>query len=123
MGERVANQLLDVWRIAPAAILLLLILWAGHKGWWYWDAGVRRLVEQLERERDVWRTLACALLQKDGVTLPDSFMSPEGEQLVSVPRKLVSAAADLRAAYPEKTGNLEHSDPWKKSPPPEKPDT
>lgn len=107
MGEKLWEQLFDVWRIAPAALLLLLILWCGHKGWWYWDAGVKRLVEQLERERDVWRTLACSLLQKDGVQLPDAFISPEGEQLVRVPRRLV-----------------EHLEPWKSqakgSAPPEK---
>jgi hypothetical protein len=74
-----AEQLLELWRIAPTALLLLVVLWAGHKGWWYWDAGVRRLVEQLERERDVWRTLACALLQKEGVTLPDAYTTIEGE--------------------------------------------
>jgi hypothetical protein len=74
-----AEQLLDVWRILPAAVLLLLILWAGHKGWWYWDAGVRRLVEQLENERDVWRTMACALLAKEGVQLPNAFTTMDGE--------------------------------------------
>jgi hypothetical protein len=79
MSDALANQLLDVWRIAPAAILMMLVLWAGHKGWWYWDAGVRRLVEQLERERDVWRTLACALLKKEGIQLPEAFTTVDGE--------------------------------------------
>jgi hypothetical protein len=37
--------------------------------WW----GVRRLVEQLERERDVWRALAGALLQKEGIQVPEVF--------------------------------------------------
>jgi hypothetical protein len=84
-----AEQLLQMWTIAPAAVILLIVLWAGHKGWWYWDAGVRRLVEQLERERDVWRTMACALLQKQGVVLPDSFTTMEGEvPAVSKPRRL-----------------------------------
>jgi hypothetical protein len=79
MGEKLAEQLFDVWRIAPAAILMMLVLYAGHRGWWYWDAGVRRLVEQLERERDTWRAIACALLAKDGVTLPDGFTAIEGD--------------------------------------------
>jgi hypothetical protein len=34
MGEKLVEQLFDVWRIAPAALLLMLILWAGHRGWW-----------------------------------------------------------------------------------------
>jgi hypothetical protein len=99
MGEKLAEQLFDVWRIAPAAILLMLVLWSGHKGWWYWDAGVRRLVEQLERERDVWRTIACALLVKQGVALPTEFTTVEGE----VP--LIKPPPSRRAE--------DRPDPWK----------
>jgi hypothetical protein len=75
-----AEQLLDLWRIAPAAALLVLILFGGYRGWWYWDVGVRRLVQQIERDRDIWRALACALLQEKGVTLPPTFveLTPEG---------------------------------------------
>jgi hypothetical protein len=73
MGTVVTEQLLDILRVAPAAVLLLLILWAGHRGWWYWDAGVRRLVDQLERDRDLWRALASALLAKEGIDLPEAF--------------------------------------------------
>jgi hypothetical protein len=96
------ERLLELWTIAPAAVILLIVLWAGHKGWWYWDAGVRRLVEQLERERDVWRTLACALLKKDGVSLPDAFTTIEGDlpTMSKVPQRRV----DPPEADPWKTG-------------------
>jgi hypothetical protein len=75
------EQLLDLWRIAPAALLLVLILFTGHKGYWYWDVGVRRLVQQIERDRDIWRALACALLQEKGVTLPETFVELTPEPL------------------------------------------
>jgi hypothetical protein len=93
-----AEQLLDVWRIAPAALLMMLVLWTGHRGWWYWDAGVRRLVEQLERERDVWRTIACALLAKEGITLPEAFTTIDEGSLVK----------SVQARRAE-----ERPDPWK----------
>jgi hypothetical protein len=73
VSQAFLEQLLDVWRMAPVVIVLVLALWAGRKGWWYFDAGVKRLVEQLERERDVWRSLAFVLLQKEGIQLPESF--------------------------------------------------
>ena len=62
-----------VWKFAPVVAVLLLVLWAGHKGWWYWSAGVRAIIRQLERERDEWRTLALTLLQKEGIDLPPDF--------------------------------------------------
>jgi hypothetical protein len=68
-----AEQLLDLWRFAPTVLILIVVLGTGHKGWWYWDAGVRRLVDQLERERDTWRAIACALLAKEGIQLPEAF--------------------------------------------------
>jgi hypothetical protein len=55
--------------------LLVAILWAGHKGWWYWSPGVRALTTELARERDDWRALAVTLLRKQGIDLPEGFES------------------------------------------------
>lgn len=58
---------------AAVVIVLVIILWAGHRGWWSWSPGVRALTTELARERDDWRTLAVTLLRKQGVELPKGF--------------------------------------------------
>lgn len=57
----------------PIVVVLLIVLYAGHKGWWYWSPGVRALTGELRRERDDWRMLALTLLKKQGVELPEGF--------------------------------------------------
>jgi len=68
-----STLLQDVWREAAVAAVLLVILYAGHRGWWYWSPGVRALTAELARERDDWRTLAVTLLRKEGLDLPAGF--------------------------------------------------
>lgn len=67
------DQLSELWKIAPVVALLVLVLWAGHKGFWFWSAGVRVIIRQLEHERNEWRSLAITLLRKDGVDLADEM--------------------------------------------------
>jgi hypothetical protein len=67
------DQLSQLWKFAPVVALLVLVLWAGHKGWWYWSAGVRAIIRQLEHERDEWRSMALMLLEKEGINLPPGF--------------------------------------------------
>lgn len=63
----------NVWQEAAVLGVLLTILWAGHKGWWYWSPGVRALTAEISRERDDWRMLAVTLLREKGVNLPEGF--------------------------------------------------
>lgn len=63
----------EFWREATVVAVLMIILWAGHKGWWYWSPGVRALTSELSRERDDWRMLAVTLLRKQGIDLPAGF--------------------------------------------------
>jgi len=71
----------DIWQQAAVVAVLLAILWAGHKGWWYWSPGVRALTSELARERDDWRTLAVTLLRKEGLDLPVGFERAGGVAL------------------------------------------
>jgi hypothetical protein len=67
----------ELWKFTPAVALLLLAFWAGYKGMWVWGANARRMIEQLERDRDEWRALALALLKKNGVNLEAYQISPK----------------------------------------------
>jgi hypothetical protein len=77
------NNLEQLWKFAPVVALLVLVLWAGHKGWWFWSAGVRTIIRQLEHERDEWRFMALTLLEKEGINLPPDFGVPP-ESILSV---------------------------------------
>jgi hypothetical protein len=63
---------------ATIVVLLVVVLWAGHKGWWYWSPGVRALTSELARERDDWRTVAITLMRKQGIELPNGFERNSG---------------------------------------------
>jgi hypothetical protein len=66
--------LFDVaWQQISVVAILIVILWTGHKGWWYWSPGVRALTTELARERDDWRALAVTLLRKEGIDLPTGY--------------------------------------------------
>ena len=60
----------------PAVLVLLFVLWAGAKGFWYWGANARTVIKALERDRDQWRQLALALLHEKGITLPADTAAP-----------------------------------------------
>jgi hypothetical protein len=51
----VPEQISEIWKYAPVLAVLVLILWAGHQGFWYWGRGVRSVIVKLEHERDEWR--------------------------------------------------------------------
>lgn len=55
-------------------VLLLIVLWAGHKGLWYWGGGVRAIVRTVERERNEWRQLSLASFKKMGLDLPRELL-------------------------------------------------
>jgi hypothetical protein len=77
---------LDVlWEQAAVVVVLIVALWAGHKGWWYWSPGVRALTGELARERDDWRTIAVVLLRKQGIDLPPGFDAPRTVDLPGPP--------------------------------------
>jgi hypothetical protein len=71
-----------IWEDAAIVAVLLVILYTGHKGYWYWSPGVRALTRELARDRDDWRTLAVTLLRKQGVELPDGY---EQAQAIALP--------------------------------------
>ena len=68
-----AGSIFDIWQQAAVVAVLLVVLYTGHKGWWYWSPGVRALTTELARDRDDWRALAVVLLRKNGVDLPEGF--------------------------------------------------
>jgi hypothetical protein len=71
-----------IWEEAAIVAVLLVIIYTGHKGYWYWSPGVRALTLELARDRDDWRTLAVTLLRKQGVDLPEGY---EQSQSVTLP--------------------------------------
>ena len=60
-------ELAELWRFAPAIAVLVIVLWAGHRGYWHWGPGVKIVIEELRRERDEWKELALALLAHYGI--------------------------------------------------------
>jgi hypothetical protein len=63
----VPDLVADLWKVAPVAVVLALVLWAGARGWWYWGAATRAMLAAVERDRDEWRALAIALLREKGI--------------------------------------------------------
>ena len=62
-----------LWEQAAIVVVLAIVLYTGHKGYWYWSPGVRALTSTLARDRDDWRALAVTLLRKEGIDLPAGF--------------------------------------------------
>jgi hypothetical protein len=58
------DHLEQLWKFAPVVALLVLALWAGHKGFWYWGKGARAMIRHLEEERDQWKEISRVLLKK-----------------------------------------------------------
>ena len=85
-GEFMTGALFDIpWQELSVVIVLALVLYTGHKGYWYWSPGVRALATELARERDDWRCLAVTLLRKEGVPLPEGF---EQSQSILLPGEM-----------------------------------
>ena len=70
-----------LWEQAAVVAVLIVIVYTGHKGFWYWSPGVRALTTELARDRDDWRALAVTLLRKEGIDLPAGFESAAGVAL------------------------------------------
>jgi hypothetical protein len=70
-----------VWQEASVVALLVIILYTGHKGYWYWSPGVRALTRELARDRDDWRALAVTMMRKQGIELPEGFESSQPIEL------------------------------------------
>jgi hypothetical protein len=67
-----------LWEQAAIVVMLVIILYTGHKGYWYWSPGVRALTTELARDRDDWRALAVTMLRKQGIDLPEGFEKAPG---------------------------------------------
>lgn len=76
-----------LWEQAAIVVVLVVVLYTGHKGYWYWSPGVRALTTELARDRDDWRTLAVTLLRKSGVELPTGFEQAQGVMLPGEEKK------------------------------------
>jgi hypothetical protein len=70
-----------VWQEASIVALLIIVLYTGHKGYWYWSPGVRALCNELARDRDDWRALAVTMMRKHGIELPEGFEQSNPIQL------------------------------------------
>jgi hypothetical protein len=69
-----STAILDtLWQQAAVVAVLVIVLYTGHKGYWYWSPGVRALTGELARDRDDWRALAVTLMRKQGIDLPPGF--------------------------------------------------
>jgi hypothetical protein len=68
----------SLWQQAGIVAILLVVVYTGHKGYWYWSPGVRALTTELARDRDDWRCLAVTLMRKQGIELPDGYESSQG---------------------------------------------
>jgi hypothetical protein len=66
------------WEQGALVVMLIVVVYTGHKGYWYWSPGVRALTSELARDRDDWRALAVTLLRKQGVDLPEGFEKAPG---------------------------------------------
>ena len=51
----------ELWKYAPVVLVLIVVIWAGSKGYWYWGDNARRVIEDMKRDRDHWRELAITL--------------------------------------------------------------
>lgn len=67
-----------LWQQASVVGILLVVVYTGHKGYWYWSPGVRAITTELARDRDDWRCLAVTLMRKQGIDLPEGFESAAG---------------------------------------------
>jgi hypothetical protein len=67
-----------LWEQGAIVIILLVVVYTGHKGYWYWSPGVRALTTELARDRDDWRALAVTLMRKQGIDLPEGFEHSQG---------------------------------------------
>jgi hypothetical protein len=70
-----------LWEQGAIVIILLVVVYTGHKGYWYWSPGVRALCSELARDRDDWRALAVTLMRKQGIDLPPGFEQSQGVTL------------------------------------------
>jgi hypothetical protein len=70
-----------VWEQAAIVVVLVIVLYTGHRGYWYWSPGVRALCAELARDRDDWRALAVTLMRKQGIELPEGFEQGTAIQL------------------------------------------
>jgi hypothetical protein len=60
-----AERIDELWKYTPVVAVLILVLVAGYKGWWYWGPGIRMVIKKTEEERDEWKRLALSLMEKD----------------------------------------------------------
>lgn len=65
-----------LWKESALVAILIVIIYTGHKGFWFWSPGVRALTTELARERDDWRALAVTMMRKQGIDLPEGFEAP-----------------------------------------------
>ena len=73
----------QISKVAPIVALLILALWAGHKGIWFFGHGARIHIKQIEKERDDWRALALVLLRKSGIHLPETTDPGDVAQIIN----------------------------------------
>ena len=61
------------WQQGALVVALIIVLYTGHKGYWFWSPGVKAIILELARDRDDWRALAVILMRKQGIDLPEGF--------------------------------------------------
>ena len=70
MENKYEEAVSSVLKWGPAALILIIVIWAGSKGYWYWGTSVRGMITHVEQERDQWRNIALALMKEKGIPLP-----------------------------------------------------
>lgn len=66
----------DAFKSTPLVVVLLVVLWAGVRGHWVFGRNARRVVADVERQRDEWKALALALLRQRGIDVSDDGPPP-----------------------------------------------
>jgi hypothetical protein len=61
----------ELWKFAPVVVLSLVAFWLWHK---IMIDKVEMIAEKLERERDDWKKLAFALMEKLGIKTPANLL-------------------------------------------------
>lgn len=75
----------ELWKYAPVVLVLIVVIWAGAKGYWYWGGNARRVIEDIKRDRDHWRELALTLAAELREHEPKAKEAQDGSKKIELP--------------------------------------
>ena len=75
----------ELWKYAPVVLVLIVVIWAGAKGYWYWGDNARKVIEETKRDRDHWRELAMRLAEDLRHYEPKATEADDGREKEKLP--------------------------------------